>query len=82
MRTGWTSATPGTLSNSCCMQAGKRAPCDAMFSVVETNRSGFRVLFIHSSMDWRLPRATPPCPTTSASESMSAATVAEVRRGA
>ena len=64
------------------MAAGKRAPCDAMFSVVEMNRSGLRVLFIHSSMDCRLARATPPWPTTRASDSMSAATVAEVRRGA
>ena len=47
---------------------GKRAPWTS--SVVETNMSGFRVLFIHSSMDCRLVRATPPCPTTRARESM------------
>ena len=52
---------PGHASNSCCMAAGKRKPCEAMFSVVETNMSGFRVSFIHSSMDWMLARATPPC---------------------
>ena len=53
-----------------------------MFSVVETNMSGFSVLFIHSSMDSRLARATPPWPITRASDSISAATVADVRRGA
>ena len=47
-----------------------------------TKRSGLRVVSIHCTIDPYAPRAMPPKAMMSASDSISAATLPDVRRGA
>ena len=64
------------------MPGGKRKSREAKVADSVMTRSGFMTEFIHPVMESMLARATPPWATTRASESMRAAAVAEVRRGA
>ena len=63
-------------------QPGVRARPAVMFSVGVTNRSGLSAPSIQSITEMNKASATPANPTASASDSMRADTVADVRRGA
>src|SRR6188768_2225710 len=82
LRTSWTLRTPGTAPMIGPISSGKVELREIRFAEAAMKKSGFNAVVIHSSMALRIEYVTPPNPIAIARESINAATVADVRRGA